>query len=176
MTHTDPKQYPKLATLKVGDRITIYSFNALAMTSVERVTITRLPPPCFMHSELRFGVGLRPRKRKEHWLDCHITAGLIFQGWEQPFCADSEAKRPGGQSIWGNACVNLCGKAEDIINWVETRNLNDGFCDFGKIILYPPSGEEMLDNEGKLLYPDARVRHAVIDRMKRDAAETVAAV
>jgi hypothetical protein len=166
--------------LTKGQKLTVIDISdGMANTIKGEITITEvLPEP----RAVRFGEKTRvalykPRGgRKEFYLDTGRST-LVFEGWSLPIVPDFDIPRAGGsKSFCGNACLNLGAPSIDVLrDYIDNKNLNDAFTEKA-IVLFVEVGSPC-DGDGVLAYPDADMTrgHAVIDRIKEKAENSITA-
>jgi hypothetical protein len=154
-------------------KLTLFTFNALAMTVRHEITIKQLlETPTRTYDGWRLGV-MRPRgKRKDYYLDIR-DGSVVLPGWDiKEILTDMEASQLPERSLAsgiscafsGNACLNFVGDRDKIKALAESSifTLHDEVK--ATILVHPyPGGDP--DNF-TLLYPDLETPHAVINRIK----------
>ena len=157
-------------------RLTVFRMGGLANTCKDEIELTT-GGIMTRHSFLPV-LGYKNRgKRKQFAFREPDHQTLIFEGWDLPIGTDGDIKRPSSgagfscTSFSGNACINVSGDLAVVKDFIENKNLNDKFTDFGAILHYTdgtPSGDD-----GVQLYPDSyKGGHAVIDRLREKCLAT----
>ena len=108
----------------------------------------------------RLGTFKRFRKRGEFHLDVKLHGTLIVPDWGN-LLVDHEA--------YGNfacsATLNIAGSVEAIRELVS-KNINPHFTAHDTLLSFPAAWNEMPDQEGVPVFPDAPTAHAVIERAR----------
>lgn len=170
-----------------GQKITVFTISEFMASTIKRQLTVKsvLPVPVprehYVNGPIegfRYGTMTPERKRTAYHLDIKL-GDLVFDGWQVPFKTDGEVER-GGDGVFVskmfscNACFNLAGDRETIRQWVLERNLNLPLSDTtkGSILVIPVNaqGQRVSDEDGEILFPEMSIHHAVIDRLKEEAA------
>jgi hypothetical protein len=144
--------------ITIGKQYTRYSISDfMACTSVQRFTIRG-----YDAATQRFII--QPQgKRKQYYLNNpqgrEARSIALFEGWEQPFKADSETS-----SFSGNALINIVGDAAIVRAWFETKNLYD---DFDKSLVVVVDQSKPYAQRETAVFPELQQpgAHAVLDRI-----------
>jgi hypothetical protein len=156
--------------LAQAQRVTLLRIDeALAMTHRYELEVRSLTTPeavGWNKAQTRVAVVRQRGRRKDFYLDLKPDE-ILFDGWELPVKADTEA----GGVIAGNACFNLVGDPEVIRQLIETRAaLPVSDAAKAKVIVTREARTRCDDEGQELLYPEIETHHAVIARMRERAA------
>lgn len=156
--------------LSTGQRITLLKIDdVMAMSHRYEMEIRKTlePQPVgYEGRKTRVAVVRQRGKRKDHYLDL-AADDIVLDGWNVPFRTDTE----GAGIMTGNACYNLVGEPEVIREYIENRAALP-VTDSAKAKIIVSRGERTRcdDSECELLYPEIDTGHAVVNRMRADAA------
>lgn len=151
---------------KIGDQVTvIYIDTMLAMTHRNEITVTAtLSEPVdlgYNNETRRYGTCKRRGKRKEFYLQAERECSIFLRGWDLPLTVDTDGH---GGIMRGNACFNFVGD-EDKIRTTLALCAVVAITDEQRASLVLCTGESE-----RLLYPEIRTPHAVVNRMKEKQA------
>ncbi|MFT4177416.1 MAG: hypothetical protein QM627_12275 [Luteolibacter sp.] len=158
--------------IQSGQKYTLYQCGESAITHRDEIIVASVSSvpiftPDFQGStrgKYRFGTFKRFRKRGEFHLDLRLQKTLVIPGWDHLF-VDHEA--------FGNfqcsATINIAADVEKVRKLVE-MNINRHFTAHDTIVAFPLPWNEMPDNEGIPVFPDAPTHHAVIERLRNSTA------
>jgi hypothetical protein len=158
--------------LSVGQRLTLLKIDdCLAMTHRYDLEVRSVLKPQAVGYEgrrQRVAVVRQRGKRKEFYLDL-ATDDILLDGWGLPFRADTE----GSGIMAGNACYNLVGEPEAILECIDSRAVVP-VSDSAKVKIIVGRAERTKCNDDglALLYPEIDTHHAVVSRIKASAAHS----
>ncbi|MEO5913033.1 MAG: hypothetical protein ABIS50_02290 [Luteolibacter sp.] len=157
--------------LQANQKYTLYHCSDFAISQRAEIAVSSLlDEPLFMPAYVgasrgkhRLGTFKRFRKRGEFHLDVKIHSTLIVPDWGNPQ-VDHEA--------YGNfacsATLNIAASVEEIRELVS-KNINPHFTAHDTLLSFPKAWNEMPDQLGIPVFPDAPTDHAVIERVREKA-------
>ena len=154
--------------LGLNRKYTLYHCSDSAMSQRAEITVSSLlDEPLFLpgyvgasRGKHRLGTFKRFRKRGEFQLDVKLHGTLIVPDW---------GNLPVDHEAYGNfacsATLNIAGSVEAIRELVS-KNINPQFTTHDTLLSFPAAWNEMPDQEGIPVFPDAPTGHAVIERVR----------